>query len=73
MPQAMRQAQKQTVECETDQDPDQGSTQTDPDLEPVYNVSIFENHMDSEVIIEDHSTPWPKLESIESVLCIVFL
>ena len=62
---------EQTVECETDQDPDQGSTQTDPDLEPVYNVSIFENHMDSEVIIEDHSTPWPKLESIESA-CVSF-
>ena len=62
---------EETVECETDRDPDQGSTQTDPDMEPVYNVSIFENHMDSDVVIEDNSTPWPELESIESS-CVSF-
>ena len=62
---------EETVECETDRDPDQGSTQTDPDMEPVYNVSIMENHLDSDIIIEDHSTPWPELESIESA-CVSF-
>jgi hypothetical protein len=51
----------ETVECETDQE----STETDPNMEPVYNVELMENTSHSDVIIEDEGTIWPDQDPFE--------
>ena len=51
----------ETVECETDQE----STETDPNMEPVYNVELMENTSHSDVIIEEEGTIWPDQDPFE--------
>ena len=38
----------------------------DPNMEPVYNVSIFENGYHSDVFVEDLNTVWPEQDDLES-------
>lgn len=37
----------------------------DPNMEPVYNVSIFENGYHSDVFVEDLNTVWPEQDDLE--------
>ena len=49
-----------TLEMDTDQE----SNATDPNMEPVYNVTIVENEQ-SEDVLEDEGILWPELDPFE--------